>query len=163
MRLLSWWQAGLIASCVLPCWGVGCNRTAPPPQPDIRQDDEKVRAEPRAEQEAKLNGPALTVSARELWAAYHTDAASAEKKYKGKWLEITGKVIRVDAFFTTWFLHLEGGTKPDEIVECGFLPDTHEQSKNIKEGDIITIRGMCDKRWNDRVLVTGCLLRNRTK
>src|SRR5262245_51407359 len=159
MRSLSWWRAGLLASCLLPCWGVGCDRPAPPPPPD----NGKVRAEQGAERESKLNGPALTVSASELWAAHGTDPATADKKYKGQRLEITGKVVRVDAAFTTWFLHLEGGTKPGQVVECGFLPDTHEQSRNIKEGDTVTVRGRYDKWWNDRVLVTDCLLRNRAR
>jgi hypothetical protein len=84
-------------------------------------------------------------------------------KYRGKWLEITGRVIRVDAFFTTWFLHLEGGTKPDEVVVCGFLPETHEQSKNFKEGDIVTVRCTFDKWSHKSVLVTDCLLKNRVQ
>jgi hypothetical protein len=90
-----------------------------------------------------VDGPAVAVAADELMRAYERNVVAADAKYKGKALELTGKVARVvrnRPGRITLFLGAEDGAS----VGCDFLAkDGQAQLAEVGVGDTVTVRGVC--------------------
>lgn len=88
--------------------------------------------------------PALTVTATKLGAAYTGNEVKADKKYKDKVAEITGKVGSVDVMFGQTSVTLKNETSDFEIVDvlCGFKDEAEiNKVAELNEGDKVTIIG----------------------
>ena len=100
------------------------------------------------------------ITATELLAAYRDDAARAERKYKGEWLEVTGKVARLQKVGTmapwsgtVWvYLEADDKTVPGSVtvrVSDAFPVDlrapgaTYQDFGQLTEGQEVTILGRC--------------------
>jgi len=102
----------------------------------------KAMDEKRAERE----GPAITISAEDLYKAYQSNEAEADKLYQGKIVIVTGTVgttstpgagmgrpavILVDAHQKT-------------IVNCfGFANEAKDAISKLKPGQKVTVKGKC--------------------
>lgn len=124
---------------------------------------EKEREQRQIEQQAKQvevrNGPAISMTAVELYDDYDTNEMQADAKYKGKVLEITGKVVRVNDLRFDFTVELEGDeTDRDCIVKCEFRNENRHSLSAIKAKQTVKIRGRCRWMLNRTVYVEDCVL-----
>jgi hypothetical protein len=102
----------------------------------------KAAEEKRAERE----GPPITISAEDLYKAYESSEADADKLYKGKIVIVTGTV-------GTTSTPDEGMGRPaiilvdarqKSVVNCfGFATDNKEAISKLKTGQKVTVKGKC--------------------
>jgi hypothetical protein len=101
-------------------------------------------------------GPAIRVSADDLYKAFDENVIAAEVKYKNKVLEVTGKVnkvLRNDVSKAVVELQVEDGIA---IVICEFLAKDTQQLAVVKKGQEVVIRGKCLGQVDDIVTLSLC-------
>ena len=102
----------------------------------------KAMNEKRAERE----GPGVTISAAELFKAYETSEAEADKLYQGKTVIVTGTVGTTSTpeqgMGRPALVLIDDHDKP--IVNCfGFPADARDAIAKLKTGDKVTVKGKC--------------------
>lgn len=102
----------------------------------------KVTEEKRAERE----GPGITVSAEDLYKAYESNEAEADKLYQGKIVIVTGTVGTISTpeqgMGRPAIILIDVKQKP--IVNCfGFSADAKDAIARLKSGDKVTVKGKC--------------------
>lgn len=102
----------------------------------------KAMDEKRAERE----GPAITISAEELYKAYQSNEAEADKLYQGKIVIVTGTVGTISApeesMGRSAVILVDSHQKP--IVNCfGFSTSDKDAIKKLKPGQKVTVKGKC--------------------
>lgn len=102
----------------------------------------KAMDEKRAERE----GPAVTVSAEDLYKAYQSNEADADKAYQGKIVIVTGTVGTISTpeqgMGRPAIILFDSKQKP--IVDCfGFSPTEADAIKKLKPGQKVTVKGKC--------------------
>ena len=102
----------------------------------------KAAEEKRAERE----GPPITISAEDLYKAYESSEADADKLYQGKILIITGTVGTTstpdEGMGRPAIILVDARQKP--IVNCfGFATDNKEAISKLKTGQKVTVKGKC--------------------
>jgi tRNA_anti-like len=84
----------------------------------------------------------VTITAKELIAAFEKDSAAANKQYLGKVIEVTGNVKSVEKEEGTATVSLgENGTMSS--VRCSMDTTYVQQAAGIQEGSAITVKGAC--------------------
>lgn len=91
-------------------------------------------------------GPGITITAEDLYKAYESNEAEADKLYQGKIVIVTGTVGTVST-------PGEGMGRPavvlvdahqKQIVNCfGFATDAKEGISKLKTGQKVTVKGKC--------------------
>ena len=107
----------------------------------LREAAPANRAQVKLEKEMR-EGPAVSVLATKLDEDYDANLIGADTKYKGKVLEVTGKVKRVDrdGFGRPW---LEFETESDAVMKCEFSKEADAALGKVEVNKDITIRGRC--------------------
>jgi hypothetical protein len=163
MRVLRWVLGGVLVAVlgVAGCCGIGMWRLGTAFQ-DAQKEALKAMEQAKADAEADRRARTVVVAAADLLKEFGKDAAAADRKYAGKYLEISGVVERGgrgrhDAPFVVL-------TGPDENaklkVECFFdLADRKAESriKRLDKGQSITVRGEYDGQVSN-VQVRECVL-----
>ena len=85
-------------------------------------------------------GTGITISAEDLYKAYESNEAEADKLYQGKILIVTGKVGTIDAKIPLVLL-VDARQKP--IIQCGFAGDQKDAVSKMELGPTVTARGRC--------------------
>ena len=138
-------------------------KKAPDPKIDETAFEKKVFEDLAKDRikEAIRNGPGISVTATDLEDAFTTNAVSAEVKYRGKVLAVTGKVIRVvrDESKKLYTLELATGD-PTKTVSCDFTEATKYPLASVARGQEVTVRGLCVGRENEFVKLTDCVVAN---
>ena len=93
---------------------------------------------------AEREGPGITISAEDLYKAYESNEAEADKLYQGKILIITGTVGTTSTPETGTgnpaVILVDARQKP--IVNCfGFATDEKEAISKLKAGQKVTVKG----------------------
>lgn len=94
--------------------------------------------------------PALQVSSVELYEAYEANEVSADKKYKNKTLEVSGKVIDINknSIDESEIIVKLNGLVDNEYeimgISCYFDASHTDEAANLSKGQKITILGLCD-------------------
>ena len=86
----------------------------------------------------------ITVSAEDLFKAYHANESDADTKYKGNTVIVTGTVGRADSSAREVTF-----VAPDKtvLVYClRFAPDQAAAISKLKVGQTATVKGTCDGR-----------------
>src|SRR5207247_2091428 len=101
---------------------------------EARKAEEKRQKEEKELRDAK----AIAVTAQKLYDDYRTNALTADTKYKGKVVEVTGDVHRVDKdrFGRT---AVELNTESDGVIRCDFPRDLVAQLEKVKAEQKVTI------------------------
>jgi hypothetical protein len=126
----------------------------------------------KAAADVRKAGNAIRVTATQLAREYEADEAEADRKYKGKVLEVTGRVAEIPVA-PAGNVDVQGPFPPDGDrrllpvtgfdngkpvgwVGCYFAKDPTMNSRlgRLKTGDQVTVRGMCNWRQG----LSGCLL-----
>jgi hypothetical protein len=107
--------------------------------------------------EAEAAAQAIKVTSTELSNAYKANEISADAKYKGKLVEITGTVdnIQKDIMDTAYVTFALGQYEIVHQVQCYFNRKNEGQLADISKGDRLTVRGTVDG-GSLNVLVKNC-------
>ena len=102
----------------------------------------KAADEKRAERE----GPPITISAEDLYKAYESSEAAADKLYQGKIVILTGTVGTASTLDEVMgrpaIILVDAHQKP--IVNCfGFSTNDKDAIKKLKPGQKVTVKGKC--------------------
>lgn len=154
-----WILGGMVVAvlCVVGCCGLGMWRLS-----SVFQDAQKQMEKAMAEEEAKRRARTVVVSAKDLLQEFVNDPASADRKYAGKYLELSGVVERSGwGRHETPFVILTGGDEKAKLkIECFFEPATKNdeaQIKRLDKGQSITVRGEYDGQVSN-VQIRECVL-----
>jgi hypothetical protein len=118
----------------------------------------KAAEEKRAERE----GPGITVSAEDLYKAYESNEAEADKLYQGKILIVTGTVGTTstpgEGMGRPAIILVDAKQKP--IINCfGFATDEKEAISKLKARQKVTVKGKCmGKVATDEPTLEDCVL-----
>lgn len=156
---VKWVVGGVVATVlgVLVCCGLGTwmlNRLA--------EVSRVANEKEQAAQEEKRKARTVIVAAAPLLQEFRTDAAAANQKYKGKYLEISGVVERVGRDpDNVAFVILTGGDENANLkIECFFESADRKdlpRIQRLEKGQTITVRGEYDGQVN-HVQVRECKL-----
>ncbi len=108
----------------------------------------------------RSNTPDFKISVLELGEEFKKNESAANKKYKGKTLEITGRVDTKMGYGSAMTIvfktpHREQGF----IVQCFFKEEDRESFRRIQNGKEYTLLGLCDgKSGNSPLMITHCKL-----
>lgn len=103
--------------------------------------------------------PEYAVEAGVLFHEYTDDEVTANKKYLGKVIEITGKVIRVEATENRHSVILEDDLSGViSYLDSSFVAANREMIRTIDPGHYITLRGQCDGMLNDVVISRAVII-----
>jgi hypothetical protein len=101
--------------------------------------------------------PSIEVSARKLYSDYDANGVSADMKYKGKVLSVTGTVKKIDKdFMDKIYVSLKGDGYYGDI-RCYFAESHIQEAANLSKGQTITVKGICDGQSID-VSLKGCII-----
>ena len=131
-------------TCLLGLWGViafaGCSGS--PPAETSQRKDEKRDPTPI--------GPPITVSVNDLHNEYWTKPKETEQKYRGKLLQVSGRVDVASSNNHKERLEVSLGDVSGDLkgllvsVWCKFPQKAEDQVDQLTRTQIITIRGVCD-------------------
>lgn len=102
----------------------------------------------------------LEVKAADIARSYQTNEIAADRRFKGKVVQITGEVRRVHKKKTAACIDLMTGLKLSLLsIECQFDPKSSGELARLTKGQQVTIRGrMSGKALFDTVEIKECLL-----
>ncbi|GAA0721045.1 hypothetical protein GCM10009430_21890 [Aquimarina litoralis] len=103
--------------------------------------------------------PELHLSSRSLVASFSKNEQNANDNYKNKVVEVTGSIKEISYLNNRSTLILEGNTRSSSII-CDIQPNHKMKLKKLKEGDTITIKGVCKGYLKD-VILLNCVLTNQ--
>lgn len=103
-------------------------------------------------------GGVISVTSAELFNAYEKDETTADAKYRGRTLEVTGEVILKSNFFLFLFVGkcyiVLGSGDPYQVfgVRGIFSDEIDQRVYDVKKHDNVTIRGVCEGLKTDVIL-----------
>ena len=127
---------GVAGCCGLGMWRMG------QAMKDVQQQIEQAQAEA----EAKRRERTVVVPAAQLLQEFQDDPVAADRKYKGKYLEVSGVVERGGQDANEMhFVILHGGDEKAKLrIECFFFPEDEEDEgriERLEKGQPVTVRG----------------------
>jgi hypothetical protein len=115
-------------------------------------------AEKPAGKDNPPDAPPIGVTAEQLAEDYDGNVVAADTKYKGKLLEVTGKVVRV-VRTRPGKITVELDDEAGSTVDCDFQEtDGKAQLVAVKVGEEVVIRGTCLGEQDDYVTLGNCTL-----
>ena len=119
----------------------------------------------RTNQDLKNSRPDFTLEATALITAFEKDSLSANKQYVDKLVAVTGHVKSIDAQDNPVVIAL-GEAGQMSSVQCSMDSSYAEEYKAIREGDQLTIKGMCtggrtEDLFGTDVILNRCVLENK--
>jgi tRNA_anti-like len=103
--------------------------------------------------------PAIPITASELIEAYRMEGPDGAGKYKGKTLAVTGTVARSGKdYLNKLYVNLKSETNSVMEVHCTYNEDQKDAMSSLKEGQQVTIRGVCEGRLSTSVNLKDCVL-----
>ena len=119
----------------------------------------------RTNQDLKNSKADFTLEATALIAAFEKDSSSANKQYVDKLIAVTGHVKSIDAQGNPVVIAL-GERGQMSSVQCSMDSTYATEYKAIKEGDQLTIKGICtggrtEDLFGTDVILNRCVLENK--
>jgi hypothetical protein len=103
--------------------------------------------------------PAIPITAAELIEAYRMEGPDGAGKYKGKTLAVTGTVARTGKdYMNKLYVNLKSETNSVMQVHCTYNEDQQAAMSSLKEGQQVTIRGVCEGRLSSNVNLKDSVL-----
>lgn len=159
--------AGGIALTVLACCGIAAlfdpvNVTPQRPAPRAVVDEPPARGfldpEPDAGAVNVMTEPAIQVTPAQLFAEYEANDIAADRKYKGKVLQMTGTVDNISRdILDTIYVTLKAGNATFFRIQCFFDDGSEEAVAKLSSGQSLTIRGRCDGKFGN-VMLKDCAI-----
>jgi hypothetical protein len=103
------------------------------------------------------DNPAIKVDAVCLFDDYEANEVSADEKYKGKVLEVSGVVVSIgkDLFDTIYVTLMVGGEFQLMKVQCFFGNESKAEAAKLSKGQRVVVRGRCGGKFLN-VVVNDC-------
>ena len=118
-------------------------------------DDKEEDGEPK-EASSEVD-EAIVISATDLYNQFDNNSIAAEKTYKGKIVQVSGKVNTVDeSFWGTPYVRLDADEYGISSVTCNFSKEDKSELESLNTGDMITIRGTCGEMGFADVSIDKC-------
>lgn len=135
--------------------------------------DKQIKAaeeQARTDREKMLNGDrelrdgkAIAVTAAQLYDDYRKNVLDADRKYRGKVVELSGAVHRVDKD-RFGRLAVEVDASGDGLIRCDFPRDADAQLATLRPDQKVVVRGRCvGNSGRDVVKLETCVLVSRDK
>jgi hypothetical protein len=103
--------------------------------------------------------PSIPITASELIEAYRMEGADGAGKYKGKTLAVTGTVARTGKdYMNKLYVNLKSETNSVMEIHCTYNEEQKATMSSLKEGQQVTIRGVCEGRLSASVNLKDCVL-----
>jgi hypothetical protein len=106
--------------------------------------------------------PAATVKAGALLQEYATNAVAADAKYKGQFIQVSGKfgtAQKAPLFgYAVQLLPEDAGDFTASSVQCFILEAAKEDVANLQPGQMISLQGTCDGQVIGQVKLSKCTL-----
>ena len=100
--------------------------------------------------------PAFRLEASTFIKQFETDESKANAKYADKTISVQGVAHTIQTTDTTATVFLNDGYSGTSVV-CQFGRESNEETKDLKKGDLVTIKGICSGYLMDVVMVR-CVL-----
>jgi len=95
----------------------------------------------------------ITITSSQLFAEYEANDIAADKKYKGKILEVSGTVENISRdILDNIYVTLETGQFEIFSIQCFFADRFEDQAAELRPGQYLTIRGRCDGKFGNVIL-----------
>jgi hypothetical protein len=101
--------------------------------------------------------PSATISARVLLESYVANQIRADKKYKGRIIDVTGAVGNTGVEFPNTPYIMLNASDIGTGVQCFFSHEHKDAMNALHPGSHVTIRGQCEG-FNQGVRIEGCVL-----
>lgn len=137
---------GAVALLVAGCCGMGMWQLG-----NAVKDAQQAALEAQAQQEADRKARTVVLPAAQLLQEFRDDPAAADRRYKGKYLQVSGVMERTgNGKYDSTFLILHAGDEAVTVkVEC-FFDDADEIEEaavgRLEKGQNVTVRGEYDGR-----------------
>ncbi|MDY2883583.1 MAG: hypothetical protein SOT71_13110 [Romboutsia timonensis] len=127
---------------------------------DTKQQEVTTSANTSKEKEEKKEKEeTIEINASDLYKAYDSNEVKADKNYKDKGLEITGKVSDIGVTLGQTYVCLSTGEYSAFSVQCFFDDDSEiDKVSELDKGDTVTIYGTCTG-MSLNVVVNNCKLK----
>ena len=110
-------------------------------------------------QSSASSSPATPVTAEVLVEAYRRNEATADSQYKGKTLAVTGKVLRSGKdYLNRLYVNLKAEDNSVIEVHCTYNDSEKASMSALKEGQQVTIRGVCEGKLSTWVTLKDSVL-----
>ena len=100
--------------------------------------------------------PAFRLETSAFIKQFESDESKANAKYADKTISVHGVAHTVQLTDTTATVFLNDGSSGTSVV-CQFGRESNEEIKDLKKGDLVTIKGICSGYLMDVVMVR-CVL-----
>jgi hypothetical protein len=119
----------------------------------------------RTNKDLKNSSPDLTTDAASLIASFEKDTAAASKKYVDKIIAVNGNVKSIDTNGNPVIIAL-GESGQMSSVQCSMDSAHADEYKPIKEGDHLTLKGICtggrtEELFGTDVILNRCVIENK--
>jgi hypothetical protein len=101
--------------------------------------------------------PELTVKASTFISEYNSNEIGADKKYKDKFIEISGQVHSVGVMFDKPFVLIQGGQNDVFMVQCMVSDKNKDTVADLTKGQNVTMTGTVDGK-SLHIAVNDCQL-----
>ncbi|MEM8509460.1 MAG: hypothetical protein AAF717_16635 [Bacteroidota bacterium] len=101
----------------------------------------------------------ISISSEDLLASFITDEAAASAAYVEKTIEVEGRVKEISFLNNRYTVILQGKGEFSCLI-CDMNAEQMEQIRQLKKGDLITLRGICKGFLMDAILL-NCILINQ--
>jgi hypothetical protein len=103
--------------------------------------------------------PATPITAAELIEAYRMAGPDGAGKYKGQTLAVTGTVSRTGKdYMNKLYVNLKSETNSVMEVHCTYNENQQAAMSSLKEGQQVTIKGVCEGRLSTYVNLKDSVL-----
>lgn len=97
-------------------------------------------------------------TAQELYALYENNQISADAAVKGKTIQVSGRIDRIDTIWGTPYIYLKADDYGFTTVSCRFDKKDTDKLATLSQNDSVTIRGICDGESFLSVILDECSL-----
>lgn len=155
-----WW---FIAIAIIILYAIGssaikdANKTS---QTTPSQDNQEVTKEEKTKEPEKLV-PQITITSVELSKEYSENEVAADAKYKGKLIEISGKIYSIDNGISDneIIIRLSDGKYDINNSWCYMNESEREKAIALKKGQQVTLIGKGDSATMSSPVLKDCIIK----
>ena len=100
----------------------------------------------------------ITLTSDQLFAEYDANDIAADKKYKGRILEVSGSVSDISRdILDNIYVTLKSGQFEVFSIQCFFADSFEDKAAELRPDQYLTIRGRCDGKFGN-VMLKDCII-----
>lgn len=100
----------------------------------------------------------ISISANQLFAEYDANDIAADKKYKGRILEVSGSVGDISRdILDNIYVTLKTGEYKLFSIQCFFADNFEDRAAELRPHQFLWIRGRCDGKFGN-VMLKDCII-----